>query len=53
MMSDYYMGAAAKDAYTFSISGLTPGTEYTATVTAASVFDKRSEPLKLDFVMPE
>ncbi len=53
MMSDYYMGAAAKDTYTFIVSDLIPGKEYTASVTAVSVFDKRSVPIKLDFVMPD
>ena len=53
MMSDYYMGAAAKNEYTYTITKLVPGKQYTASVTAVSVFDKRSEALKLDFTMPE
>ena len=52
-MSDYYMGAAAKNEYTYTITKLVPGKQYTASVTAVSVFDKRSEALKLDFTMPE
>lgn len=53
MMSDYYMGVAAKNEYTYPITGLIPGKQYTASVTAVSVLEKRSEALKLDFTIPE
>lgn len=50
MMSEYFLGAAAHSEYSYIVKDLAPG-KYSASVTAASVFNKHSEPLKVNFII--
>lgn len=52
VMSDYYMGTPMKSEYAYTVTGLKAGGKYTASVTAVSVFDKRSEVITAEFTLP-
>lgn len=50
LLSDYYMGRAAKDSFNYVVRGLEEG-DYTASVYASSLYEKRSQSLKVDFTI--
>ncbi len=51
--ADSHMGSAAAESFTVELTGLGHGVSYTVTVTAESVWGKKSRPLTVDFATPK